>query len=545
MRLNNNSKADLDCLLVFVPKFKNFYKPIGEHMFTVLLPMGLMSIADFAHKNGYRVQILHLGLEKINNPRFSLKQYLAKVNPKVIGLSLHWHYQCYDTMETAREIKQYNPNIFIVLGGLTASYFHEEILREFSFIDGVIRGDGEMPFLKLLEEVSTGDRNLSNVPNLTWIEQKTVRVNEITYVAQQEDLDSFNFTNFNLLKNYQLYIKMQDMRGGRWLKGINKKILNKFSSSAYFPLLIHKGCYFNCSYCGGSKASQKIIGGRDNISIRSIEKVVETIKEANEYGYKEIYISYLPFSNHPDYFAQLFEAIKKEQIGMNYFLECWTLPPRGIIQAFKDICNNGSKLYIGISAETGSEEIRRFNKGFYYDNNQLIGTLSLINSLKIPVILYFSVGLPGESIEDIKITLNFQKFLRRRFNNILSISTVNPVMEPASPMYFNPKRYKIVKTRSCFKDFVLSSEDTNRLGFLTPRLGYFNQDFYPPVRTGLLSREDSFRNYLQKTICRNSCRLSDFIISDFLKTDTILLKTLISITSKNICNMISVLRKVI
>lgn len=542
--LNNNSKTTLDCLLIFVPKFKNYYKPIGEHMFIVLLPMGLMSIADFVHRKGYQTQILHLGLEKINNPRFSLRQYLAETDPKVIGLSLHWHYQCHDTIEIAREIKQHNSNIFIVLGGLTASYFHEEILREFDFIDGIVRGDGEVPFLNLLEEIFKGRRDFSGVPNLTWRENKEIIINEVTYISQDNDLDKFNFTNFKLLRNYESYIKMKDSRGGRWLKGSKRIICNKFSSTSYFPLLIHKGCYANCSYCGGSILSQKIVCGRTGISIRSPEKVVETLKEAKAYGFQEIYISYLPFTNRPDYFEQLFEALKKEQIGMNYFLECWTLPTKKVIQAFKDICNDGYKLYIGISPETGSEEIRRFNKGLYYDNNELIETLSFINSFKIPVILYFSIGLPGETIEDINITLNFQRFLRKKFNNIFSISVANPVLEPVSPMYIYPEKYGIVKTRNSFKDFMLSSEDANRAGFLTPRLGYFKQDFYPPIKVGSLSREDSFRNYLQKVICGSSCRLSDFIISNFLNTDTIYLNRLISLVSRCACDTISVFRNI-
>lgn len=538
-KIGSDSKMRLDCLLVFVPKLINFYKPIGEHMFTVLLPMGLLSVADFVHKKGYRTQILHLGLELINNKRFSLREYLTEINPKVVGLSLHWHYQCYDTIETARKIKEHNPDIFIVLGGLTASYFHEEILRDYGFIDCVVRGDGEVPFSKLMGELSAGEKNFSRVPNLSWREQKEVRINEIAYVAQDEDLDSHNFANFVLLKNHPLYIKMQDLRGGRWSKGITKKIFNKFGSPPYFPLLTHKGCFSNCSYCGGSKISQKITCGRNNISIRSVNKVVETIKDARGYGYKEVYISYLPFNNHLDYFKQLFGTIKKEHIGMDYFLECWALPGQEIIEAFSDIRQDGSKLYIGLSPETGSEKVRRLNKGFYHSNDELIKTLNIIKSCGIKVILYFSVGLPGENPEDINATLNFKQFLRQNFDNILSISTVNPVLEPASLMYIYPEAYGIVRTRKSFKDFILSSSDINRCGFLTPVLGYFRQDFYPPMSIGRLSREDYFRNYLQDIICRSSCRLSDFIISDFLKTDRGFLKHLSSLVSRYACSLIS------
>ena len=537
--LSSPLKSELDCLLIFVPKFKIFYKPIGEHMFTVLLPMGLMSIADFVHRRGYKVQILHLGLEKINNQKFSLEQYLAKVNPKVIGLSLHWHYQCYDTIEIVKEIKLFNSNIFIVLGGLTASYFHEEILREFNFIDGVIRGDAEEPFLKLLKEISAGNRDFSNVPNLTWRDDRIVKINEITYVVQQEDLDSFNFTNFNLLKDYQLYIKMQDMRGGRWLfKGINKKILDKFGTPAYFPLLIHKGCFTNCSYCGGSRLSQKIISARDSISIRSVEKVVDSIKEAQRYGYKEIYTSYLPFNNHHDYFEKLFETIKKEKIKMNYHLECWALPSKEIIYMFKEICLEPSKSCIAISPESGSEHIRRLNKGYYYSNDELIETLVTITSLNIAAVLYFSIGLPFETIKDANDTIHFQRLLKKKFGDSITISTVNPVIEPVSPMFIEPGKYGIVKTRFFFKDFVKASKDTNKSGFLTSELGYFKRDFCELKRFECLSEEEAFRKELQRIICKSSCRLADFILSNFPKANSVFARKLVLLGSRPACNIL-------
>lgn len=540
--IKNAQKKDLDCLLIFVPKLKNFYKPIGEHMFTVLLPMGLMSIADFVQKKGYQVQILHLGLEKINNPRFLLKQYLLETSPKVIGLSLHWHHQCYDTIEIAREIKEYNPDIFVVLGGLTASYFHEEILRSFSFIDGVIKGDGEIPFLELLENLSKKNRNLSNVQNLSWRNQKTIKINEITYVAQQEDLDNFNFTKFELLKNFQLYIRMGDSRGGRWLKGINAKILSKFGPPAYLPLLINKGCFVNCSYCGGSKFSQAATCGRRNVSIRSIGKVIESIIEAQEYGFKETYISYSPFNNYPNYFEELFETIKTKRIKMNYFLECWSLPSKSVLYAFNELHSEYSKLHIGISPECGSEHIRRLNKGLYYSNDELIASLRIIDSLDMPVLLYFSVGLPFETTRDIENTINFKKFLRKNFKSIISICTTNPVLEPDSPMFINPEKYDIIKTRYFFKDFIQSSKDINKEGFITPKLGYIQRGLCKPYKH--LSEEESFRKSMQEIICNSSCRMAEFLFPNFLKSDSILIRRLIFICSRLICNTVSFCWKV-
>ena len=519
MKYLDNLSKNLDCLLIFVPKMRNFYKPIGEHMFCVLLPMGLMSIADLIQKKGYRVQILHLGLEKIKNHRFSLKEYLAATNPKVVGFSLHWHYQCYDTIEAVKEVKAFNHNIFTVLGGLTASYFHKEIIQEIQSVDAVIRGDGEIPFLELLENIFKGKKIFSEVSNLTWRDQETIKINEIDYVARDEDLDKLDFTNFELLKNYQLYIKMQDMRGGRWLKGIKANIFSKFASPAYFPLLIHKGCLVNCSYCGGSKISQRVACGRDNINVRSPKAVIESIKEAKGYGFKEIYMSYLPFNNHFTYFKELFEMIKKEKIKMDYFLDCWALPTKEIIQMFADIRFSSSKLYLGLSPETGNERIRKSNKGFYYSNSDLIETLNFIAALDLSVILYFSIGLPFETIKDAEDTIRFQNVLKKRFGNMISISTINPVMEPASPMYIEPDKYGIAKTRNSFMDFIRATKNTNKNGFITPELGYFKRDFCRSKWPNSFSNEDTFRKEIQKLICKNSCRLSDFFLSNILKSN--------------------------
>ncbi|MCK4917227.1 MAG: cobalamin-dependent protein [Candidatus Omnitrophica bacterium] len=539
---NSNVEDSLDCLLVFVPKLKNIYRPIGEHMFTVLLPMGLLSIADYIYRQGFSVNIVHFGLEKINNPHFSLEDYLKSTNPKVVGLSLHWHYQCYDTIKIAKQIKLFNPNIFVVIGGLTASYFHEEILQGFSFIDAVIRGDGERPFDTLVKKISTGCSDFSSVPNLTWRAQEKIIINEISYVIQDKDLNELNFTNFKLLKNYKLYIKMKDFRGGRWTVGTSN--ISKIYPPAYFPLLIHKGCYFNCSYCGGSKISQKLTSERTDISIRSITKVVDSIKEAQRYGYKEIMIPYLHFVKYPSYFEELFDLIREENIEMNYFLECWVLPSKSVIKAFKSLWSGRCKNYIGISPETGSEYIRKVNKGMFYTNSELIGIINYINSLGIPLILYFSVGLPFETADDVKDTLEFQQYLRKKFKNIIGISTVNPVLEPASPMYINPEYYEIVKTRNSFKNFIQSSGEINKFGFVTPKLGYFKPNFSKPKRFACLSQEEVFRRDLQGIICRNSCRISDFVFSKFSILNNILTRKLIILCSRLICGIIFVISKI-
>ena len=158
----------LDCLIIHTPKFKNYYKPVGQFMWVNYMPLGLLGIADYLDRNGINTRVLHQGVEKMNRDSWKLEESLNSSDPPVIALSLHWHYQAHDVMETCKTIRKLLPNSYIVLGGSTASFFHDEIVRDFDCVDAVIRGDAEVPLLEIVKKVKEGKRDLSGVPNLTW-----------------------------------------------------------------------------------------------------------------------------------------------------------------------------------------------------------------------------------------------------------------------------------------------------------------------------------------------------------------------------------------
>lgn len=479
-------------------------------MWVVRLPMGLLAIADCVHKKGYKVQVIHAGLEKKNDSRFCLSTYIERVNPRVVGFSLHWHSQSADVLQMAERVKKRCKNVFIVFGGMTASYFHEEIVNNYSFVDAVIRGEGEIPFLRVTEEVMNGKEGFNGIPNLTWRKDNTVCVNEFGYVAGKEDLNEFNFTNFTLLKNHSLYISMKECYG-RWLKGIRAGLLNLSGDDIYFPVLLFRGCLVNCSYCGGGAFSQKILSGREGLSLRSVEKVLESIRQARQYGFKGMYISYMPFEGHEAYYCDLFTRIKKERLEMSYFLECYGLPSANHVRSFSRMVASPARLRIGISPDSGSETLRRLNKGFYFSNEELLDVLELSRECGVKAMLYFSLGLPFQTEEHVRESLSFQDEVKRRFKGHVRTMMTNIVLEPASPMFQSPCDFNITKTRFSFDDFFRVNREKDTAGFLTPRPGYFKTDFFKGREAKKTSSEDEFRSQMQRIICDHSCRLEGFI----------------------------------
>ena len=93
-------------------------------------------------------------------------------------------------IETCKKIREIHPKAYIVLGGNTASFFHDEIIRDFPCVDGVIRGDGEVPLLELVRKVKAGENDLSGVPNLTWRNAEGKAVYDgVTYCANESNAE--------------------------------------------------------------------------------------------------------------------------------------------------------------------------------------------------------------------------------------------------------------------------------------------------------------------------------------------------------------------
>ena len=104
-------------ILIHVPKFNNFYKPIGDFVWLTYMPMGLLAMADYAARHHAEVEVVHLGVEWALNRNFKVDDLIRnKPDVRAVGLSLHWHAQAFDVIEAAKRIKQERKDIFVFLG---------------------------------------------------------------------------------------------------------------------------------------------------------------------------------------------------------------------------------------------------------------------------------------------------------------------------------------------------------------------------------------------------------------------------------------------
>ena len=174
-----------------------------------MYPVGFSSIVEHLERNGIQVRIINLAYRMLQDKKFDAEGRIAKLQPQMFGIDLHWLPHAHGSLEVAALCKKHHPNIPIVFGGYSASYFHEELIR-YPQVDYVIRGDSAEEPLRRLMAALREKRSLEAIPNLTWKdEKKEVHVNPLTHVLP--DLDEYSNNYPNLFRSVVRYLDLKSL----------------------------------------------------------------------------------------------------------------------------------------------------------------------------------------------------------------------------------------------------------------------------------------------------------------------------------------------
>lgn len=467
----------------------------------LLMPMGLIAMADYLEQNGIKSRIIHNPIEKKLNPRFDIVTKIADYGAKIVCFDLHWHHQVASVLSLIKRVKSKLPNIIIVAGGYTASFFYKDLISRFPEIDYVIRGDSEIPLLKLTKKILLKGKfkNLNEIPNLVYRQDKEIKINNQSYSLSSQVLKKLNFSNFDLLDNYKIYNRRGIFEGKIDLGRDNH-------APGIFFYNCGRGCPYNCSICGGSRESQEIISNRRKIVYAPISSVIRNLKNLAKYTVDTWNNTFDPSKN-KEYFIALFKEMRKNKIQLKLQFECLHIPSREFITAcertFKDVI-------LDFIMKTGSDNLRRLNKGNFYSNKEIIDTLIYLKKTKIKVGLCFVAGLPFEKIDDVVKTLLFISFIKNNFKRVDIISAILE-MEPASLHYLNSKKYEIINYRKDFNDFLRQHKSKSTLGYRTKNFTmveiYFIKKYYEVESKCIMEK-----SYFLKILLENLFALDYFKI---------------------------------
>lgn len=405
-----------------------------------VMPVGLAAMANFLLNSGVDAEVVHLGIELERNPCFQIEDFVSGGEYDIVGISIHWHKQINSSLEIARRIKRTNPKVFVVIGGYTASFFAREFLSEYKFLDGVVQGDGEVPVLRLAEELEKAVPDLMDVPNLFWRRRGEIIENRHYYAATASELDRLDFGDFRVLRHYEDYIAM-DSSGSSGQE-----------NTSMFYLVNGRGCPYQCSFCGGSRKAHKLTHHRDGFILQSPEVVIQTIKRANQLGWNSFYMCFDPLPD-GDYYVNLFRLIREEGLDISMMFGSWGLPNKKLVD---NLAMSFRQAWVELSPETYSERVRRLNKGIFYTNKQLDETIDYLVDKKVSVHLYFGYFLPFETLDEIMDTLAYTLLIREKHRDFVKTFFIPYSLDPGSPQYLDPDHFKIHSKAKNLRDYVKS-----------------------------------------------------------------------------------------
>jgi len=417
------------------------------------IPVGVIGLVNMLRSEGFAVQGLNLPVELILRPTFDLRQWLAarRQPPKLVMVDLHWYEHAFGALEVVRAVKDVFSNSAVVIGGLTTTYFADEILDHFPQVDFAIRGDAETPLQKLAAYVCRGEGELDDIPNLVWRHEGAATSSPHFYSATTTDLDALDFVTLDWLQNHRAYAALQ-------YSGAGLIALHKPTHLSHW-LTVGRGCVFNCIYCGGGKASHNELAGRSGYVTRSPEAVVDDIARLAHDGFQQVALSLDIATFPPVWWRTFFRLLRERQVRIGIYNEFFQLPSSEFLDDLGATADM-QHTEVAISPLSGAEKVRRQN-GKFYTNDRFLGMLQTLKKYEVPIFIYFSLNLPGETFQTFKQTLSLADRIGKTYPSRL-LRMLNPchTLDPVSPMSRQPEKLGMTVKYHTFHDYYQYSKGT-------------------------------------------------------------------------------------
>jgi len=393
-----------------------------------MYPIGMTSLADRLERGGYNARIINLAREMLTDPGYDPGTEIAACTASIYAIDLHWLPHAHGAIEVARLVKKHHPDAPVVFGGLSSTYYHEELI-EYPSVDYVLRGDSTEEPMEQLVDALTTDGDVSDVPNLTYQTGGETKVNPLTY--QPDDLDDISVPSYTYaIKSVLKYGSLRKVLPHKgWL------------DRPITMLLTSRGCRHVCSFCGGAD-SYADVHGRPEPAFRSPERLIEDLRTITAFSEGPIFIVHDLRQGGWDYATEFFDLLAEEDIGNEFVFELFGPAPPEYFELIDDAVERYS---LELSPESHNPDIRERMGKFAVSNEAIEDTLraALDNGCR-NVDVFFMIGLPDQSYEDAVGAVEYAEHLLTDIDDdriVPFIAPLAPFLDPGSPAFENPQAY--------------------------------------------------------------------------------------------------------
>jgi len=355
----------------------------------------------------------------INDNIFDIYSYLYEQDYEFFCFSTYiWNVEF--VLKLAPMIKNTKDNVKIILGGPEAGYNYENLLNNYSFIDGIIFGEGEDALLAL----SNGE-DIERIPNLAYRKDDRIFLNDVVKKDLSEMKFPYNKVDLQALKNKIIY----------------------FEAS--------RGCLFNCSYCLSSSEGKT--------RYFDMEYVKNGLKFFMENSVPLVKFVDRTFNENNERACEILEYIILNNKVTKFHFE---ISPLLITEKFCNLLEKAKEfvqLEIGIQTTNHStmKAIRRV-----FETDKITEKISLIPK-GVHTHMDLIAGLPEETIETFEKGFNFVYSLKPDMLQLGFLKLLhNTVLKSEAEKYdikttdFSP--YEVISTNTMPADDIIMLKKTEK-----------------------------------------------------------------------------------
>jgi len=273
----------------------------------------------------------------------------------------------------------------------------QETIENNPFIDFLIRGEGEIRIIQLIEYIQNQGK-LGELDGVVF--KKDGKIINLQPKKIIQNLDDLPIPAYDLIpfKKYSLYLQTQ------------------FQPT--ITMLTSRGCPFNCIYC-----SKPVFGS--SVRARSPESILEEIIFLKKnYNIKEIIFYDDSFTLEKERIIKLCKLIIKNNIKINW--KCETRVNL-VDQELLNLMKKAGCYMICYGIESGNQKILNvLKKGI--NLKEIKKAIELTRKAEIETLGYFMLGIPGETEKEIEQTIDLAKKLKLDYAQF-SIATAYPGTE--------------------------------------------------------------------------------------------------------------------
>lgn len=316
-----------------------------------------------------------------------IRQRVAEISPRIVGLSAMATCQHHEILKIARAVKEIDSRIVTVAGGNHASSCYGYLLQD-DALDYCVLGEGERPFRDLVEALESG-RPITTIPGLAYKEENRLLAansGRQFLAPEQIPIPAYSLLDmpFYTQPDHSPYGEIDRLRVG------------------YF--MATRGCPYHCANCAKGAV------WKNTFRKRPADQVIRELEVLRDrHGVEKLHALDDNLTQDREWVLDFLEVYRR-RIGLPWEASSGLAIHR-LDQTVLEAMRVSGCRSISLAVESGSQRVisRILRKPLSLEMVRPV--IALARSLGLGIRTFFMVGIPGETKNEIRTTVEFAQSL--------------------------------------------------------------------------------------------------------------------------------------